>query len=695
MASVQILDAGRPDASGALRADQGSKTVFRYLSTLMAIMAWAYAIAVPAVFELGGRPALQIDALAEWIAIPEQSLAIIASAWLLLGRGLVPAPHRRFWWLVLAFTALSVCATFSWNLLRPAAARESLDAPDVLYLADYCLFIAALAVIFVRAGGTFRGARVWLDGATMAASLLLALWSFFLAPAEPRGAERLISVGSMLAYSLTLATMMSMAALVCMQIPNFRDRYGVLLLVGAGLATVAWEIIWLAGWLVADFEFIGPYYNYGDVLCFACIASAVAVAQYQPFLRPEAANPERRVYSFLPTLAVLLAIALVAGALATTKRPETWLLMVLAAMCAFLLITRQRSVQRELRDINHQLAIRKADARLTELVRQSADLILVVDEHGLVSFASPAAGSMLATPSSEIQGMAAAEVLGARHAAALRGFLDRVSKDHCASDSIELCVECASGKLRTFNVGAVNQQNNTLIRGLVLTVHDMTSQRALEREVLDVAMRERARLSGDIHDGLGQELTGIALLLHAAATAPDPDPGRQRQHLAAIVEHVNRTISAARDLARGLSPLRVVMGSLSGALKRLVQESSPQMPVRLFVDPEFEDRLVDATAADHLYRIAQEAVTNAVRHSGCHRIDVELRVVGQRLEMSIADDGHGIAGRSREDEGLGLRLIEYRARLLGGTTQVSSSESLGTRVEVTLPLARCTAAPAR
>ena len=691
MASVQITYANQSGTSGMFQTRHSPKSYFRYLSTLIAVLAWAYAISIPIVFELSGWPPQRVNALSPWIAVPVQTSAFLLVAWLLLGRGLASHPLRQFWWLVLAYIAVNPVATYFWNTVRGSVERETLNLYDGLYLLDYWILTAAFALMFLRAGGTFKSIRVWLDGATMFAVQLVALWSFFLTPSVPKGLGDDISLASMLSYSLTLAALTTMAALLCIQLPKYRGRYGVLLLVGGAVATVAWEIIWLASWLV-DFEFIGPYCNYGDLLCFACLTSAVSAAQYQTLLQAEAVNPQRRVDSFLPALAVLMAIALVAGTLATTKRLETWILVALVALCALLMITRQRSVRAELRALNHQLAVREADARLTELVRRTTDLIVVVDKGGMISFASPAAGSTLAIPAAQMPGMPAAQLFGASHEASLQRFLDRVFSDTEVSEVLELRVASPSGDVRTFKLGAVNQLANPLINGIVLTAHDVTGQRALEREVLDVATRERVRLSGDIHDGLGQELTGVALLLHAAATAPDPDPEKQRRQLKSIVDQVNRTIGAARDLARGLSPLHVVLGSLSSALYRLSQESNPQMPIRLHIDPDFDDRLVDSSSADHLYRIVQEAVTNSLRHSGGTHIDIELHSTGGTLVLSIADNGRGIPRRSAEDGGLGLRLMEYRARLLGGALRLSGPGEPGTRIEVTMPLPQSTGA---
>jgi signal transduction histidine kinase len=116
------------------------------------------------------------------------------------------------------------------------------------------------------------------------------------------------------------------------------------------------------------------------------------------------------------------------------------------------------------------------------------------------------------------------------------------------------------------------------------------------------------------------------------------------------------------------------------------------MPIRLHIDPDFDDRLVDSSSADHLYRIVQEAVTNSLRHSGGTHIDIELHSTGGTLVLSIADNGRGIPRRSAEDGGLGLRLMEYRARLLGGALRLSGPGEPGTRIEVTMPLPQSTGA---
>ena len=126
---------------------------------------------------------------------------------------------------------------------------------------------------------------------------------------------------------------------------------------------------------------------------------------------------------FLPALAVLLAIACAAGWSLTTQRGDVWILFGLGAVCIQLLLTRQFRMRKELREANAQLAIRAADLRLTELVRRSSDLLVVISPDGLISFASPAIEPMLGMSSTQVLGTRADQLFGATHGQRMSEFL--------------------------------------------------------------------------------------------------------------------------------------------------------------------------------------------------------------------------------------------------------------------------------
>lgn len=648
----------------------------------LAAASWVYAAVVVCAFEWIAWPPRILNVLTDLVAVPNHLIALILVIYLLFNRRGITASQRPAWWVIGAFIALSLAANDVWMHLPSVRAKALLTYADGLYLLDYWILTAAFALLFVSVGGSFRRPRVWLDAGTMILVQLVAIWTFLLAPRASTGIDRHVSLSLIVAYTVTISSMTSMAALLWMQTRSTQRQTAILLLIGAGLCEVAWEVVWLASWL-SNRDFAGSYYNYGDVLCFCCIGSAAVMMQRQTGRESSVLSPERSVESFLPALAALLVIAMVSGTVA--RQSDAWILVGLVLLCAALVLTRQRSVRQELKAMGTALALREADARLTELVRRSSDLILVIDADGVIGFASPAAESMLSVTPAALQGRRGAELLGGAHQTQLSNFIDELRSAATASVSIELRLVGASGNDRIVKVSGSNQLANPLIRGIVLTLTDATEQRALEREVLDAATRERARLCGDIHDGLGQELVGIAMLLQGAATLPDPDPAVHKAHLRTVIGHVNRTIQIARDLARGLSPLHVVRGSLSGALHRLAAESNARIPVHLAIDAAVDESRLDDITADHIYRIAQEAINNAVAHSHCTGIDITLRAEDSGLALRVADDGNGFDPRLCEFSGLGLKLMEYRARLLGGTFRIEPLPNSGSCVVVTIP----------
>ena len=385
-------------------------------------------------------------------------------------------------------------------------------------------------------------------------------------------------------------------------------------------------------------------------------------------------------------VATLLAILLVAGAFTAHRATDSWLLLGLVVSCMVLIVTRQTSVRRELAELNRALAIREADLRLAELVRQSKDLILIVHGDGIVRFASAAASAVVGVSASALQGMPFVRLMGRDHEAALAGFLNELLETPSRSAALEMTLDGEANAARTVHVSGLNQLDSALIGGLTVTIADVTGQRALEREVLNVATRERVRLAADIHDGVGQELVGIAMLLQGAATGRSSGAESQRSQLEGVIRQLNGAIGGIRALARGLSPLQVVRGSLSYALQRLVLDENGPLEVLLEIDANVESRTIDDVAADHVYRIAHEAVRNAIRHSGGRTVSVTCAVEDEHLVLSVADDGRGITRQPLQPAGIGLQLMQYRAHMIRGNLTVDSLDAGGTCICLTVPL---------
>jgi PAS domain S-box-containing protein len=212
-------------------------------------------------------------------------------------------------------------------------------------------------------------------------------------------------------------------------------------------------------------------------------------------------------------------------------------------------------------------------------------------------------------------------------------------------------------------------------------LQDATARRQLEREVLEVSNREQQRIGNDLHDGLGQELTGIALLLRGLENRAE----REAPSLSAAIEEVallvNDAIFTTRALARGLSPVTFDRGGLAFALEELARRLSAMfhIDVRCEADHALERRLT-STNALHLYRIAQEAVTNAAQHGHADHVRVSLCHDGDRGLLRIEDNGTGFSPALHQSKGLGLRIMHYRAQMMTGSLRIEPVRPHGTIV---------------
>jgi len=657
-----------------------TRTGNRSLAKSALLLCWVYAACVAVWLLLHEAEPESVWWLANWCAIPLQIVAMLAIGLLLAG-GHLQRESRPLWWLVLGFTGLSVVACFVWNLSYSDPHGLQFTFGDGLYLLDYLLLTAGLAQRYLAAGGKLLKARFWLDVLTISVALLV-VYSQFL---TSEGIGVRLGLGTAVGYVVTLSVMMVMCATVLTQLVGRAGQLMMLLLIAAALAEASGEFAWVAGQLNGR-TYVDLYYDYGDVVCFLLITTAAYVERVAAPVRLIEPSMQESANGFLPALLVLLAVAVLAGASSTAQTGATWTRVILVLIGAGLLAVRQRAMQREISRLSQELTIRRSNERATELVRSSTDLIVVCDARGQLVFVSPAAQAMLQRSPLELVNSPADLLLGEQQRSELAAFLDRLAAGAEREAEIETSYMTPAGEQRLLRIVGSNRAGNPLINGIVLALSDVTSSRGLEREIINIATRERLRLCSDIHEGLGQELSGIALLLHSAAAHPNADPSMQRQSLESIVGHVNHSIETTRNLAEELSPIQIARGSLVAALERLVQDLGTRLHLPVRLNAPSEEPFIDAAVADHLYRIAQEATSNAVRHSGCTQLDIQLRASAQSLDLCIGDNGRGMDPLSPRSRGLGHRMMGYRARLLGGTLKIDSRPGSGTRVTIHLAL---------
>jgi PAS domain S-box-containing protein len=211
---------------------------------------------------------------------------------------------------------------------------------------------------------------------------------------------------------------------------------------------------------------------------------------------------------------------------------------------------------------------------------------------------------------------------------------------------------------------------------------------AVQREVLAIATREQRQIGQELHDGVGQELTGLGLMAQSLAQRL-PEATAEKRTALRLVAGLDRTHRQVRELSRGLIPVHVESRGLSAALDDLAARTTEASGIAVTVEcPEWVD-LPDHGTATHLFRIAQEAVANAVRHGRPRHVRLTLLAEDNGLRLRVWDDGIGIQGEPYQSDGLGLRIMHYRAGEIGGTLEIGLSQGGGTVVSCTLPGSKC------
>ena len=223
--------------------------------------------------------------------------------------------------------------------------------------------------------------------------------------------------------------------------------------------------------------------------------------------------------------------------------------------------------------------------------------------------------------------------------------------------------------------------------GALVIARDITLRKRLEHKLLEIGADEQRRLGHDLHDGLGQFLLGIALKTKMLEEALNREKSAEAWRAREVVNLVNTAIAQTRNLAHGLDPIHVEANGLVAALRKLATQTRELFQVECSFDCQRELLDVNTQTGIALYRIAQEAINNAVRHGQARQINVELVVDEAQLCLRIIDDGNGFTPDAKSGSGMGLHIMKFRANSIGGCLTVEShpERSRGARIECSVP----------
>jgi two-component system CheB/CheR fusion protein len=229
-----------------------------------------------------------------------------------------------------------------------------------------------------------------------------------------------------------------------------------------------------------------------------------------------------------------------------------------------------------------------------------------------------------------------------------------------------------------------------------IAIHrDVSDRIELQREVLEIATKEQRRIGQDLHDGVGQELTGLGMVAEGLAqiltgerflSSPESSELLHVRQLAKQVsEGIGRTTAHVRELSHGLVPVDVDPQGLMAGLRELVDSTNALHDISCTFESDRPVHVRDNFTATHLYRIAQEAIGNALRHGGAGHIRVCLHDEDERVVLSVTDDGIGMENATSSSGGMGLRIMHYRAGLIGATLDFEAASGSGTTVRCAVP----------
>jgi PAS domain S-box-containing protein len=214
---------------------------------------------------------------------------------------------------------------------------------------------------------------------------------------------------------------------------------------------------------------------------------------------------------------------------------------------------------------------------------------------------------------------------------------------------------------------------------------DITERRRLEQSIGESMSSEQQRIGRDLHDGLGQELTGLSLLASAFATSAQRSGSPLAADARALAQIATTAVATCRDIVRGVSPLTESNGVLGECLQRLADRASGLNECKVAFQTDHAPLNLNWYARNQLYRIAQEALNNALEHSQASKVLVSLEAAPLLVRLRIADDGRGLPSASAKRGGFGIATMRFRANAINARLFVEASPGGGTVVSCECP----------
>ena len=218
------------------------------------------------------------------------------------------------------------------------------------------------------------------------------------------------------------------------------------------------------------------------------------------------------------------------------------------------------------------------------------------------------------------------------------------------------------------------------IQGGVVVYTDISSRKLMEKQIAEISDREQRRIGQDLHDNLCQHMVSIAFAAELLRDKLERKALAEATQAETIAEMVNEGISQARNLARGLYPVRLEVDGLASALEELAATAQARNNIACHFACDEQVLIHDEVAGNNLYRIAQEAVNNAIKHGRGKNISIGLGAVEDEVTLTVKDDGIGFPETLEAGSGMGLHIMNYRAKMIGAFLDIRRGAGGGTIV---------------
>jgi two-component system CheB/CheR fusion protein len=321
----------------------------------------------------------------------------------------------------------------------------------------------------------------------------------------------------------------------------------------------------------------------------------------------------------------------------------------------------------------HADALHDREERLRAILDTAVEGIITIDERGVIESFNTASEKIFGYAAAEVISKNVSVLMATPHREQHDGYLKnyrRTSHAKIIGIGRETFALKKDGTIFPvdLSVSEVKLSDRRIFTGFI---RDITERKRLEKEILEISEREQRRIGQDLHDGLCQHLAGIEMLAQVLAQKLKSKDNTARA--TEIAKSVREAIGQTRLLARGLSPVTLESEGLMSALAELALNTERLFRVPCVFDCAEVVKFNDHAASTHLFRIAQEAVSNAIKHGHANKIIITLRDTPEHLALSVGDDGRGFPEKFSGGNGMGLRIMQTRIGMVGGSLTIEKN----------------------